>query len=295
MARGRPPFITLAKGQVLRFFESSDQRVFTGDDLSVILQEHRDAWRLPQRMTALKLIEFLTAEGRLRAIEIRPATGDRGPVTRYAWGNVSPLRVALSFRRLAFLSHASAAFVLGLTDVVPRRIYVNLEQTPKPASGGPLAQERIDFAFRRPQRESNQIHHFEESTLVVLNGKHSGRFEVGRVAFLNEVFVSTLLERTLVDLTVRPAYAGGVWAVLEAFRRARERASTLKLMAVLKRLSYIYPYHQALGFYMERAGFRDAQCQPLRDLGLEFDFYLAHGLADLEYDSRWRIHYPKGL
>lgn len=296
MPKGRPPFIHLAKGLVLRFFEASKARVFTADELAGILQENRVAWRLPQRMTGTKFIEFLKENGSLRQVTLALEGGaENRDIIRYAWGNASPFHVALSLRRQSFLSHSSAAFVLGLTDVVPGRIFVNVEQTPKPSDKGSLSQKSIDAAFRRPQRQSNQIYLFEDHSVVLLNGKHSGRFEVGEAAFLEDIFISSRLERTLVDLTVRPAYGGGVSQVLEAFVRARETASTMKLLAVLKRLDYVYPYHQAIGFYMERAGFKPEQYGRLKELGLEFDFYLAHDMREMEYNSAWRVFFPKGL
>ena len=296
MARGRTPFIHLAKGRVLNFFEVSKERVFTPDQLARILQMNREAWRLPQRMTGTKFIEFLRLNGSLREITIRYEDRPRkNSILRYAWGDVSPFQIALSLRTQSFLCHSSAAFILGLTDVVPRRIFVNVEQTPKPADKGSLTQAGIDTAFKRPQRQSNQIYKFDDYSIVLLSGKHSGRFEVGEVEFLENIFTSTRLERTLVDLTVRPAYGGGVSQVLEAYSRAKGSASTMKLLAILKRLDYVYPYHQAVGFYMQRAGFKPEQYGKLKELGLSFDFYLAHDMREMEYSSEWRIFYPKGL
>jgi hypothetical protein len=294
MARGRTPYLHVAKGQVLSFFETAKARVYTLDQLARILEEHRAAWRLPQRTTGIKFIEFLKQNGALREITIRDDARDKSTV-RYTWGEASPLHVALSLRKDSYLCHSSAAFVLGLTDVVPRRIFVNIEQTPKPTDRGSLSQQRIDFAFRRPQRQSSLIYKFDDYSVVLVNGKHSGRFEVGEVEFLDQIFTSTRVERTLVDLTVRHAYGGGVSQVLEAYKRAKESASTMKLLAVLKRLDYVYPYHQAVGFYMQRAGFKPEQYTRLKEPGFEFDFYLAHDMRETEYSSEWRIFYPKGL
>lgn len=298
MARGRPPFIHMAKGQVLRFFELLKKRVFTGDELAVILQDNRDAWRLPQRMTGTKFVDFLKENGALREVTftLQEDPSDGKPAfVRYAWGEASPLHLALSLRKHSYLCHSSAAYVLGLSDIVPRRVFVNFEQTPKPSDRGSLSQKSIDAAFRRPQRQSNQIFQFDDHSVMILNGKHSGRFEVGEVKWLEDIFISSKLERTLVDLTVRPVYGGGVPQVLEAFRRARETASTMKILAVLKRLDFVYPYHQSVGFYMERAGFKPAQYEKLKELGLEFDFYLSYDMRETEYNSDWRVFLPKGL
>lgn len=133
---------------------------------------------------------------------------------------------------------------------------------------------------------------------VILNGKHSDRLEVGQVSApkdTGEPLDVTKLERTLIDLVVRPAYAGGVKQVLAAFQRAKERMSVETLITTLKRLEYVYPYHQAIGFYMERAGYEPAKLAQLKNLGLEHDFYLAHGLKELIYDATWRLHRPKAL
>lgn len=106
---------------------------------------------------------------------------------------------------------------------------------------------------------------------------------------------ATDLERTLIDATVRPAYCGGVAEVLGAYRTAKDRLSVNRLSAYLKRLAYVYPYHQAVGFYLERAGYTAAQLDLLRQMPRDFDFYLANAMKQTDYDDAWRLFYPKGF
>jgi len=62
------------------------------------------------------------------------------------------------------------------------------------------------------------------------------------------------IERTLIDVSVRPASAGGADSVLDIYQRSIKIISINKLIAILEKINFIYPYHQAIGFYMERAG-----------------------------------------
>jgi hypothetical protein len=66
-------------------------------------------------------------------------------------------------------------------------------------------------------------------------------------------------------------------------------------MKMLEELRYVYPYHQALGFYLQNAGHHPSTLEPLRDLGLNFDFYLEHGMTNPRFNSRWRVHYPEDI
>ncbi len=131
---------------------------------------------------------------------------------------------------------------------------------------------------------------------MLISGKHTGQLEIGKILGPSgEELKVTKLERTLIDITVRPAYAGGSRRVLEAFKAAKDKVRIDVLISTLEELDYLYPYHQAIGFYMDRTGY-DAIClEKIRSLGLDMDFYLAHGIRDLKYESRWRLYYPRKL
>jgi predicted transcriptional regulator of viral defense system len=112
---------------------------------------------------------------------------------------------------------------------------------------------------------------------------------------LTEAIEVTNLERTLIDIVVRPGYPGGTENVLQSFRHALPQASVGRLAEMLEELDYLYPYNQAIGFYLQRAGYDPESLESLRKLGLEYDFFLAHGMKKTKFDPQWRVHYPDEL
>ncbi|MBN9682167.1 MULTISPECIES: type IV toxin-antitoxin system AbiEi family antitoxin domain-containing protein [unclassified Corallococcus] len=288
--------LQLAAGLIAQAFQDEPGRVYSRPALTAMLKRHREEWGLPASVGLSGFIQFLADSKQLSVVRLSSDTGE--VVTRYVWEQASPLAVALTLRPSAYLSHGTAAWLQGLTDQFAKVIYVNKEQSPKPPPRGGLTQEAIDRAFKGHQRASTYVFHFDIYRAVLLSGKNTGALGVEDVPTPEGEFLpATNVERTLIDLTVRPTYAGGVEEVLGAFRRAREqeKVDVEKLLQTLAQLNYVYPYHQALGFYMERAGFEADALSPLRALGLQHDFYLAYGLKDLVYDAGWRLHHPRGL
>lgn len=294
--KGRPPRLAAAKKEILAYFEGLSRKVFTGKELEMVLDLKQREWRLPASTTGWKFIGFLLEATPMRAVSLEPAgETERRTIMRYVWGEASPYSVAALLEPKAYLSHGTAVLLHGLTDQLPRTICVSREKSYQYSTADTLEQPAIDRAFRRPERLSNAVFSYEDFKFVLLQGKYTGRLEVGIIDWNKERLPVTKLERTLIDITIRPAYAGGVYQVLEAYRRALPSISIGTLLATLKKLDYAYPYHQAIGFYMQRAGYAVEQYERFKSMGLGYDFYLAHDLRALKYDPEWRLHYPKGF
>ena len=283
-----------AKPKIDSTFDSQAITALGTRQLQVLLQTNHANWELSPDLSFTKFLNFMLKHSGLREITLKSA--DYGSQTRYVWRNPTVHAVALSLKSNSYLSHETAMFLHGLMDIPAQRIYLNREQSQKPKGSG-LSQESLTKAFANKQRESKLIYTYQKSQIVMLNGMFTGRLGVEKVrSKKSELLDATSLERTLIDITVRPNYAGGAKAVLDTYRRARGRVSVNTLLTILKRMDYVYPYHQAIGFYLERASYPQSDWAPFMKLGLSFDFYLTHALPpEREYDPTWCLYYPRDL
>ena len=286
--------LQIAKQDIVRFFEAQPNKVFTRSQIIQILSRSREFWRVSDSTTVNKFITFLLEETKLK--EIKFAFPSRREI-RYMWGEVSIYELALCLKPDSYFTHYTAVFFHELTEQIPSTIYLNHEQVPKHYRERELEQSSIDMAFERPVRVSNNIAAYKDQKICVLNGMYTGKLGVIQIEGpRGEQIQVTDVERTLIDATVRPVYSGGVFEVLNAYRLAKGKVSVNKLAAMLKKLNYTYSYHQAVGFYLERAGvYRDSLIALLRKFERKYDFYLTHQMKEKSYSKAWRLYYPKGF
>jgi predicted transcriptional regulator of viral defense system len=208
---------------------------------------------------------------------------------------VDLLDLVQSLSHDGYFTHFTALYLSDLTEQVPKTIYFNVEQG---SSGGmgQLTQEALDRAFKAEPRMSANVVEYKGTRIVRVNGRNTNQLGVAlkRRADGGAIRV-TDAERTLIDATVRPAYSGGIAVVAKAFELAKESISVTKLAAYLRKLRYVYPYHQAIGFYMERAGYEAPLLRLLRKFPIENDFYLQHAMRSPVLNKKWRLYVPKGF
>jgi hypothetical protein len=292
--------IQIAKSDILKFLKDFPQKVLKQSDLASILAENRSFWRLTQSTRTQNFIAFLLSASDLSKI-VFPFPKPYNREIRYIRGDVPIQEVMLSLKPHCHFSHHTALHIHGLTEQLPKTTYLNFEQPLASNSTGELSQKSIDAAFKRRVRVTNYVAETDDFRVCLLNGKNTGYLGVendlpshsyGRRT--TEVRV-TNVERTLIDVAVRPVYSGGVHEVLRAYRLAQEKVSIDRLAAMLQKLNYIYPYHQVVGFYLERAGYKPSLLDLLHRFPMKFDFYLKHQMRDIEYIKDWRLHVPKGF
>ncbi|MEO8407793.1 MAG: hypothetical protein ABI476_05130, partial [Oxalobacteraceae bacterium] len=252
----------IAKADIVSHFDHLSNHVLKLKEIRAILAEQRGFWRLAQNTTAQQFIGFLEKSSKLKPYDFPfPQRAEKC----YAWGDIPLLTILLSLKKGLHFSHYTAMRIQGLTEQLPNSVYLTDERkTSHPAEREKLSQSDIDQAFNRPARASNNWVEYDDKNIYLLNGADTGHLGVV-VQQTNdedgqEVQVRvTNVERTLIDAAVKPMYAGGVFEVAKAFTLAQDRLSVNKLMPMLQKLSYAYPYHQAIGYYLERAGYKSSQ------------------------------------
>ena len=272
-------------------------------DVVTAFEQNRERWRLAVRTSFTDFVEFLLSRTPLRRVSFefkKPASG-------YVWGEMPLLQALMGLVDNSYLSHYSAVRIHGLTEQFPATVYLTQPRTAGRGGGHDelkfIEQAAIDAAFQRPPRESSDVVQKGDTRIVLLHGSQHG--DPGIVSgSLNYDGTGSIklryssLERTLVDIAVRPAYAGGVFEVAKAYESAvgRGALSINTMSSILKRMDLIYPYHQAVGFYLERAGVKKALLVDLfKSQPMERDFYLTHQMGRTRYVAEWRLHVPEGF
>ena len=288
--------IQIAKPDIVTYFERQPSRVFKHDDLAKILAEQRSFWRLAAGTTVSKFIEFLSDDLSLNLVKFAfPARTEHC----FVWGKASTLEMLSNLKKNAYFSHYTAMSAHGLTEQTPTSIYLTAERASPSTSKSELTQEGIDLAFSSAPRITENVCTNKDKRIYLLNGAHTKMLGVVAQDLTAEDGSKvrakmTDLERTLIDAAVRPAYSGGVFEVAKAFANALDRVSVNKLAAMLGKLSFTYPFHQAIGFYLERADYKANQLDLLRQ-SMQFDFYLSHQMGKTRYVKEWRLHVPDGF
>jgi hypothetical protein len=298
--------IQLNKHLISKTFRKTKTKVFMLARLSEMLQQHVQEWNIDpdgkkvpdQAIVTLKapgVNAFAEAIVKASILEKAVLPFPFRQDVRYCFGKVDLLELVQSLSGEGYFTHFTAIHINNLTEQAPKTIYFNVEQR-MTGGTGQLTQESLNRAFKAQPRLSSNVIEYKGTRIVKVNGRNTSQLGVveKRLADAGHVRV-TDFERTLIDATVRPAYSGGIAVVAKAFELAKETISVNKLTAYLRKLRYVYPYHQAIGFYMERAGYDEPLLRLLNQFPIEYDFYLEHAMKSPVLNKRWRLYVPKGF
>jgi predicted transcriptional regulator of viral defense system len=278
---------------VLAHLKKSQTGIFTYSNLDLIFSEHSVAITFDGRLPTRSYLKSLIERNKLKEYKFPfPSRKE----TRYTIGNVTAFALAQSLKPEAYLTHRSTMYIHGLIDEFPETIYINVEQAKAHQRDRGITQEGITRAFKGNVRVSNEIAESDGVKVCVLHGQRTNQLGVIERKFEGDILRVTNVERTLIDITVRPVYAGGVKEVLGAFKRAKGLFKVEELSRILTEMDYAYPYYQAIGFYLENsAAYTTKEIDLFEQRSINYDFYLTHKMGEANFSEKWRLHYPKDI
>jgi predicted transcriptional regulator of viral defense system len=281
-----------SSASIQAFFNQFEKNVFMDKELQTIFIEHIKDWKL-----YCVYDDFIKGLKQMRLKELELASPLYKKVyNRYSWGKPNKYQLGLSINPRAYLSHGTAMMINKLSNHEDKYIYINIEQSAKPQSSTALVQSRIDNAFKGKARKSKYVFECDGIKFLLLSGKNTDNLGIENKLLPNNKTVRVAsIERTLIDIIVRPVYSGGVKNILYAYKKAKRKVSIEILLDMLNKMNYSYPYHQSIGLYLEMAGYSKSTLNKIRNLEFNYDFYLDYGMKKTTYSKTWKIHYPKGM
>jgi predicted transcriptional regulator of viral defense system len=277
-----------------KYFSQVSYRSFNRQNLYKIIEKEKQSWGIKKSASTDKVLTWIISSQLLSTHLYQDLYSTKRYMYAYQINDLYSL--VSGIKAGSYLAYSTAMRLHGLSTDKDRTVYLNAERsTYEPRKeDGTLSQDTIDNAFASPQKQSSNVNTYKAREVIITSGKRTDRLGVLSTTDNERLYYFTDLERTLIDCVVRPGYAGGVKAVLKGFKKAKSKLDLQKLQVYLRRLDYTYPYEQSIGFYLDQAGYLIKQSAMFKG-NFQFDFYLAHGMEDIEYNKKWKIFYPSEL
>lgn len=205
--------------------------------------------------------------------------------------NIDIYDIASTRSRKSFFSFHTALSIHNLILNQPKQIYLTLERPTFIKGLSNLEQSTIDEVFSKPAKTTNNKRAYNIYSITLVNGQHQNN--IGIIPFRS--YKVSDIERTLIDICVRPFYSGGVSQVLSIFNEVKDIMDTEKLFEYYRNMNFIYPYHQIIGFYLDKSGYPKESYEKFLSLRTDIKFYITYNILHKNFSEKWNLYYPMGM
>jgi len=215
--------------------------------------------------------------------------------------NITLYETARAMFPSGYFCNLSAVYYQALTNQVPKTVYISTESNAMKTRKNPtLTDRKLRQAFLKPNRHTRFIFNTPKGDLVVIErSKHTDHGVVlakSSTGLLPSDSRASSVERALIDAVICPQYNGGISSIPDYFRHAKGRVNIDKLIDIYRELDFVYPYSQAIGFFLERTGMPKMADKVQDAFASQAKFYIDHNAkTSWKLDPRWRVYYPEGL
>lgn len=263
-------------------------------------QVAEDILPMTRYRSTIPFIHALLAEGVVRKQILKARNGKTISLySSHPLEEFGPYELAWAMYPRGYFCNLTAIFHHGLTDQVPNSVYVCHEtlQVQHANPAGTPSESMVRSAFIQPHRHTNHVFDFRGPELVVLSRALNSDHGVVATRNQSPCPVGSRvagLERALIDSVVAPQYNGGITSLPAYFTAARDKLQIDKLLEIYRKLKFVYPYAQSIGFLLELSGMSEQADRIRKVYPPRQRFFLDHNAkSSWIYNERWMIYSPK--
>lgn len=198
--------------------------------------------------------------------------------------------------------HLTSVFFHALTQQIPQKVFIRRRDIAprKTKRPGKLSDSQIRSQFIKPQKVTGKRVPLPGGECVLISGYKNDQTGVIPVsnefrAFPEDARI-TDLERCLIDAVVAPHYNGGIMSLPALFGEASNQLDIQTLISHYRELEFLYPFHQTIGFFLDHSGQKETATGWRDAFSPTHRFFVdKNAKTNWLYDSKWQVHYPKGL
>ncbi|WP_149277643.1 type IV toxin-antitoxin system AbiEi family antitoxin domain-containing protein [Pareuzebyella sediminis] len=300
MGKRRKKYLTEVVDEIKALFKNYEQKAFIRNEIRDIYYLSLKEFKIYKSEDYWTFEDLLKKEGVL--VEIKLIHQDNSSErTIFTTNDGSNFDIGLRIKQRSYFSHHTALDLLNLTSQVPKVYYLSQDlhmvNSIRQSIKADLTQDKINKAFSKEQRQTSNIYRIQNRNIkfIILERKALNH-EIGVVRDSSLTnWPCTDVERTLIDIAIRPQYSGGIFSVIEAYNRAYKKIDLEKLNSYLVDFNYKYPYHQLIGFYLNRTGYAKNQLGDFSSKISNYRFYMTYNMVSMQFDDYWKVFYPKGI
>lgn len=211
--------------------------------------------------------------------------------------------IANGLEKNRYISHYSALHANQLILDQSGKIFLKRERKTTSLRKD-LNQKDVDISFSLPMRASSLVYNItwdkKEYSIILIEGTGNQKLGINKI-YINDFsyFYCTDIERTLIDIVMRPRYAGSLDNIVIAFNNVKDDIDLEYLATILNTLNPMYPYENNIAFFMYAANY------PLKKIDLflskinlkkvNYKFYLDYQMISKKYNEDFNVYYPSDL
>lgn len=263
-----------------------EKKMYSLRELNEVLTHLKTKKLIAQNISGRSFFNMLQNRLELKTYSISSEKINKVRYTLYSDINVYDF--VATFEKQGFFSMSTSLNIQGLSNEKNEFVFFSKELTPKYYNkNNEIHQEDIDQAYEKEYRYTSSIATYKNNHVIYLTPKHTGRFEVVRY---NEYYVSSV-HRAFVEMIIHVQYFKSFETVIEIFKPLKNRLDVKRIFKVLEIFDLIYPYHQLIGFSLEKVGFYKNDLDLFKKQVSDLKFYTQKSKIKYTFDSYWNIYY----